>query len=712
MSKVYDLSTISSGVNYLKDGYIEYAKEVICGRALVNLYDGLKPVNRRIIVTLKNDKTKGFTKSARIVGNTLALHPHGDDAVYAAMVLMTDKNGSLAFPSIDGSGEFGGVYKTDPPAAKRYTEAKLSKNCDEYFGEMNGIKMIPNYDSTLSEPEVLPVSFPAVLVNSTSGIAVGFKSNIPSFNFNDVCDLVIEYIENGECHTVIAPDFVTGGYYVKDDKELLKLMETGKGKIKLRGKCVTVGKEIHVTEVPFGKTIQGLIKRINDQNFSSVRNAFDTDDYEHDEGFTVDCTAKNRVDEALYSMYKDTDFQYTYNADINVIKDKKPVRLGVWGVIEEWVKWRRQVLIKDYSYQIENLKVILYESKAFMNVVNAYDRKMELVRIITSEGREAGRKYVRENFTREEVPEDLIRFVSGRTITDYYDGGKYANEFATGQDRINALQHSIDNVDDVIVAQMNALKAKYGSKMQRRTEVTDVDYQFNDALEVNEKVVDNSSCAYSFANGFLKKVKYSLPDDNAEYQFDGYANDTLIAFDNRGRVLRVYCEDLPLDANSNLGTYLPKYLGLDETDDYKITWIGRLTGDTLMLLYKDGNVGFVDTSEWTSNNRRVKVLEKGISSDCANKLGAVITDIPETLFVTDVEGRVAWAYTDDIKRKDRKAKTRVFNLVRNAELDSFSCQSAVNSCLLFNNVGDYHGKLRALDEVDYRGTDEDFIPMM
>ena len=154
----YDLSSITSGVKYLQDGYIEYCEEVISNRALPSIYDGLKPVNRRILVTLYNDKViKNYMKCARISGNTMALHPHGDSSIYAAMVLMTDNNGSLAFPLVDGSGSFGGFYKTDPPAASRYTEAKLHQNAyNEYFNEMNGIDMVPNFDSTMSEPELLP----------------------------------------------------------------------------------------------------------------------------------------------------------------------------------------------------------------------------------------------------------------------------------------------------------------------------------------------------------------------------------------------------------------------------------------------------------------------------------------------------------------------------------------------------------------------------
>lgn len=712
-AQVYDLTTISKGVDYLKDGYIDYAKEVITNRALVDIYDGLKPVNRRILATLHNDKvTKSYMKSARIAGNVLALHPHGDASVYAAMVLMTQKNGSLAFPLIDGSGNFGGVFKDDPPAASRYTEAKLHSNTAEYFEDMNGINMIPNFDSTMNEPEVLPVKFPAVLVNSTSGIAVGFSSNIPSFNFVDVCNLVKEYIKDGQCHTVIEPDFVTGGYYIRNEKELMKLMKAGTGKIKLRARTIIDGKRILVTDVPYGKTVQKLVKQINALNTTAIRNAYDRDDFGKSTLLTIDCSSKNRVDEVLYTVLKDTDMQYSYSADITVVQDGMPKRLGVWSIIEEWVKWRREVLTKEYQFQYDALKESLREAEAFMNVVNAYEKRMELVRIIADSGRAEGKKYIKENWTREEVPEDLIDFCAGRSLPSYHDGGKFAGIAATGEAQLKTIASDIDNVDKIISAQMDALISKYGNVMKRRTEITTKDYSFIEDSTATAKVVDDSYCVYEFKKGFLRKLRVVTGDKDAEYVIEGKSNDTLIAFDNRGRLLRVYCQDLPL-SGTDIGTYLPTYFGLKESDDYKITWIGRMLGQELVLLYKDGNVGFVDTSEWMNNNRNVKVLQKGISVTSAPMLGAVLQELPEMLYVTDEDGNLAWCDTSEIKHKDRTAKTRVFDLKRNTPLDGYLPIEFTTGMTLVNNYGEFRGRLKELKNLeDFRGDANDFIDMM
>ena len=713
--KKYDLSTISPGVEYLKNGYIEYAEEVITGRALPDYYDGLKPVNRRVLEIFRTSKVKGLQKSGTISGEVMGkLHPHGDDAIYQAMVLMTDKNSSLAFPQLKGHGNFGHVYSTDPAAAKRYTECMLLDQAKEYFGEMDGVEMIPNFDSTRSEPSVLPVSFPAVLVNSTSGIAVGFKCNIPSFNFVDVCNLVIEYINDGSCHTVIAPDFVTGGYYVKNDKELMKLMRGGSAKLKLRGKCIVDGKMIHVIEVPFTKVVSRLVTQINNLDANCITNAYDADDYDHTSLFTINCPSKNRTDEAIFELYKNTDFQFTYNADITVVVNGAPKRIGVWELIALWVEKRREILSRSYEVRIRDFRESMREALSFMEVVNARSKCKELVNVITDNGVVAGAAYIRENFTREQVPEDLIQFCASRSLPSYHDGGKYAGEYDRLKVHLDALESDLQDLNKVIVRQMKELIAKYGNDLKRRTEITTKDYIFSEDEDNSEKYVDTTPCVYEFKRtGFLRKAKAQSYADDVDFVMHGTSSDTLIAFDNRGRLLRIYCQDLPL-SGSDIGTYLPVYLNLDETDDYQITWIGKLDGSELMLLYKDGNVGFVDTTEWDNSGRNVKVLNRGIAASVADKLGAVLTEIPEMLFVSDTDGRIAYTYTMDIKRKDRTAKTRVFEMPRNssAELDSYVGMPISKGVLYLDNIREYGSKLRHLASIeDFRGNPEDFVVM-
>lgn len=711
LAKDYTGLQISAGVDYLKDGYADYATEVIVNRALPSLYDGMKPVNRRILYTLYKDKViKNYMKSMRIAGNVLALHPHGDQAVYKAMVLMTDDNGSMQFPVINGHGNFGGVYKTDPPAAPRYTEARLLPQAMEYFGEMSGIDMIDNFDSTLKEPAVLPVSFPAVLVNANTGIAVGFRSNTPSFNFVDVCNLVIEYIKNGRCSTVIEPDFVTGGIYVRNEGELRQLMATGKARLKLRARIKTEGKQLIVTEVPYGKTIQLLIRQINNLEDRSIKNAYDVDDF-NGAGIKINCTSANFTEQAYYTLLRYTDLQYSYSADMTVIDDGKPKRLGVWQIIKRWTEWRKGVVLKELSAQRKALLESIREANAFMAVVNAYDKRMELVRLIADSGKKAGSDYIRSNFTRDEVPADLIDFCASRSLPSYHDGGKYADIVANGRSQLDKLNESISNIGAVIISQMEGLIAKYGSKLTRRTEVTSKDYEFVDTK--SSVVVDDKPCVFEVSRGFIKKLRIGVPTDATEFMFDAKSNDTLIAFDNRGRILRINGSDIVMDG-SPLGTYIPTYAGLKETDDYRITYIGVLDGSELFLLYKDGNIGYVDTSEWDSSKRNVKVLNRGISSSSAEYLGAVLhkDEISDVLFVTDVDGNVGWVNIAKLAKKGRTAKTRAVKLRKNALLDTYFFTDSQSALMKLKNPLEHNEVMRPLRSIeDYLGDLTEFISM-
>lgn len=673
---VTDLKNMSSGVRYLADGYIEYGMSVITDRALASLHDGLKPVQRRIIFTLKKSKSTAPIKSARLTGNVLALHPHGDASIYKSAVPMTDSNGSMAFPLLKGTGAFSSVIDTDKPAAARYTELAYPPQADEFFGEMHGITMIPNFDSTETEPVELPVSFPAVLINASSGIAVGFKSNMPSFNFTDVCNLVKEYIKDGKCTTVIEPDFVTGGEYVHDAKELQKLMQTGRAKLKLRGSYIVNGSKIDVTNLPYGKKIQNIVHQINNLESDYIKNAYDSSDLTHGIAFTVNCKNKQAVQEAIYDLYKNTDFQYTYSADMTVIEDGMPIILGVWGIIEHWVAWRRSVLEKEYNYRLEDAKEALKESKAVMTVVNDREKCIEFVNIVTKNGKRAGAKYIKENFSRDDIPEEYIDFVTNRALSVYNDGGKYKTTFNTIQLEIKELENNLADIDAVISKQMDSLIAKYGKRMPRLTKISKTDYNFTgDKSDTKaEDIKDTSTCYYTMKGNFLRKTPNPVADKSSDViSFVGTASDTLIALDNKGRLMRIYCEDMPMSAMSGLGQYIPRMCGISETDqDYKVVWIGRLTGETLMLLYNDGCVGFVDESEFVGNNRRVKVLEKGISTAHADKLCAVFHEnqIPEALFVTTKDARVGWCIPSELKHKDRKARTRAFRNTTNSVIDS------------------------------------------
>lgn len=712
----FDFSRLTDGMMNLTDGYIEYAKEVIINRALPELRDGLKPVNRRILYTLYHKYKKGErVKSNTVVGDALKFHPHGDASVYSAMVLMVDRNNSMTLPVIEGQGNFGGVHTTAPAAASRYTEVKLSEYADAYFGDMNGIDMKPNYDSTASEPEVLPVSFPAILCNSTTGIAVGFRSNMPSFNFNDVLDLTMEYIKDGECKTVICPDFVTGGYYIKNNKELEKLMRTGKASLKLRGKVIANGKELTVVEFPYGKTIQGLQKQVEKANIAGVRDVGNVDDFDHGVGLLISCANKNIVQEVNLALYRDTDLQCNFSADCMAVLNETPIRLGVWGIVAEWVRWRREVVRKELQTVLDAYKAELKFPRSFIEVIKYPEKVQEITRRVVKESDDSAVEYILAEYDNEIIDRECAEWIIKRRLNEFRTGGKHLNRYNSLVESINLYEGYLADVDSVILTQLADLKAKWGSRFPRKTEITNLDYDFQVAETDEEKVIDTTECLYVVKNGFLKK-HYSLAqntqDIDADFCFTASASAILVAVDNRGRIIRIYCEDIPYSGSTEFGTYIPRYAGLDETDDYRIWWCGDIKDANKMIIYKDGNVGFFSLEGWEASARKIRVIEEGIAVSVADKVGAVI-DVPEVLYAMNNKGQFGYILTENIKRKHRTAKTRVFNLKPGDYLTHYAAVTEDESSEMVFHLERYEApKLNYLaSPEDWCAEEEVFVPM-
>ena len=255
----------------LKSNYMPYAMSVILSRAIPEI-DGLKPSHRKLLYTMYNMGllNGGTIKSANIVGRTMQLNPHGDASIYETLVRLSRGNESLLYPYVESKGNFGKAYsKNMMYAASRYTEAKLAPICAELFADIdkNTVDFVDNYDNTMKEPRLLPVTFPSVLCNVTTGIAVGMASSIASFNIKEVCETVIALMKNRQhiiSDTLIAPDFVGGGYIIYDRYELEKIYETGKGSVKVRARysydrsynC------IDITEIPPTTTSEAIIDKI------------------------------------------------------------------------------------------------------------------------------------------------------------------------------------------------------------------------------------------------------------------------------------------------------------------------------------------------------------------------------------------------------------------------------------------------------------------
>ena len=354
----------------MKKSYIDYAMSVIIARALPDVRDGLKPVQRRVLydmseLGIKYDKP--YRKCARIVGDTMGkYHPHGDSSIYESLVVMAQdfKKGMIM---VDGHGNFGSI-EGDGAAAMRYTEARLAKLTQEVFLQdldKNVVDFVPNFDETEKEPEVLPVRIPNLLVNGAEGIAVGMATSIPTHNLGEVVDAVVAYMKNNEITTkelmqyVKGPDFPTGGIVVNKD-ELLDIYETGMGKIKLRGKVEVEDmkggkKRLVITEIPYTMIGAGIGKFLNDVaalvEAKKTTDIVDISNMSSKEGIRIVLELKRDADvENLKNMlYKKTRLEDTFGVNMLAVADGKPETLGLKGIIEHHVDFQFELATRKYK---------------------------------------------------------------------------------------------------------------------------------------------------------------------------------------------------------------------------------------------------------------------------------------------------------------------------------------------------------------------------
>ena len=356
----------------MKNSYRDYAMSVIVSRAVPDVRDGLKPVQRRILysmIELGLDPNKPHRKSARIVGDTMGkYHPHGDSSIYDALVNMS-KDYSLMVPLVDGHGNFGSI-DGDGAAAMRYTEARLSPGAMALLNHLEKglIDFNPNFDGSEKEPVVLPAMIPNLLINGTTGIAVGMSTNIPPHNPDEVIEGVMAYMDNPDItikelmNYIPAPDFPTGGTIINVD-DMEQIYETGEGKIRIRAKVEIENgdngrKNIVITEIPYtvagnkSKLVENLSNLIKDKVFDEI---YDVRDESSKEGIRIVIEVKRDrdINNLLNGLYKKTVMEDTYSVNFLAIKDQQPVTFNLKGLIKEFVDFQEELYTKEYNYLLD-----------------------------------------------------------------------------------------------------------------------------------------------------------------------------------------------------------------------------------------------------------------------------------------------------------------------------------------------------------------------
>ena len=597
MEKVNESTTIiPDGLKTLTSGYMDYVKYVIFDRALVNI-DGLKPSQRRILTTMYEiEKAKNLTKCATIVGSVLKLHPHGDCAVYGTLCRMIDSAGFWNIPVIKGKGSFQSTFTTAPSSASRYTECCLREEARLYFDDMAGINRVPNYDNTRTEPELLPVKYPSVLCNASTGIAVGIASNIPSFNYHDVLDATIEVIRTGDLKKPIAPYFsggLFGGEYVWNETELWSIMRTGRGSMRFRGKWVVDKKTITITEIPY-YTTEEAIKKVADE-MPEVKSCTSLTDIKGME-IQVECMNQQCVEEVLQKLIFESDLQMNVKANIVVIgEDNTPKRLGVIDLIKEWVIFRKRVLTKMFTERREALKYEIAKNEAFIKVVSDPEIKNKFINALTGSSEDNAEVVLAQVLPG--VDRSIYTWIVDKKIRSLASPNRAQTALANAKSELENINKYLDDLDSYIVNELTNLNKMY--RFPRKTEITHIDYN---QAKGEEEVYDVD---VTINDKFVSKVRASEYGLGIKCK----SNDTIIAMDSLGRLLKVNLKDIPETSTKSLGTYIPSLLKLK--DDFQIVNYKLAEKVTESYLYSDGCVSVIDYSEWCDAKKGRKVINNG-----------------------------------------------------------------------------------------------------
>lgn len=609
----------------MKTAYIDYSMSVIVARALPDVRDGLKPVHRRILYDMSNVlnlySDKPYRKSARIVGDVLGkFHPHGDSSVYDAMVRMAQE-WSLRYRLVDGQGNFGSV-DGDSPAAMRYTEARMMKITDEVMADIdkNTVDFRPNFDETILEPTVLPTKVPLLLVNGTSGIAVGMATNMPPHNLSEVVDACCAYIDNPEIETsellryVKAPDFPTGGI-VYGYEGVREAYETGRGRVIMRSKTeiehTSTGREcIIVTEIPYMVNKAEMIKKIADLiNEKKLEGIAYINDESDRSGMRIVIILKTDAvaSVVLNNLYKYTPLQTSFPVNNIALVDGRPMLLTLRDMIKYFVRHRHDVVVRRAKYDLEQAEKRAHILEGLLIAVDNIDEVIRIIR--TAKTPDEAKIGLIERFSLSEVQAAAIIDMRLRALTGL-ERDKLKAEYDELCKWIEYLKEVLVNTElqmKIIKDEMIELREKYGD--ERRTELVMSAEEFNpeDFYADEEMVITISHMGYikrtplteyrtQNRGGVGMKGSATRDEDFIEHIYVTTMHNTMLFFTEKGRCywLKVYA--IPEGSRSSKGRALQNVIQI-EPDDKIRAYI---------------NVRRLDDKEYVDNNYIIMCTKAGI----------------------------------------------------------------------------------------------------
>ena len=607
----------------LDENYMPYAMSVIVSRAIPEI-DGFKPSHRKLLYTMYKMGllTGGRTKSANIVGQTMRLNPHGDQAIYETMVRLAKGNESLLHPFVDSKGNFGKVYSRDMAyAASRYTEAKLSPICAELFRDLDcdAVDFVDNYDNTTKEPALLPTTFPNVLVSANQGIAVGMASQICGFNLGEVCETTIAYLKNPEhdiTATLIAPDFPTGGEIVCGGDDLRAIYRTGRGGVKVRARWRYDKGEnvIEVYEIPYSTTIEAILDKVAELvKAGKVKEIADMRDETDLSGLKLAIDLKRGVEpeKLMAKLFRLTPLQDTVSCNFNILIAGMPRVMGVGEVLEEWTAWRTDCVKRRVYFVLNRKKEKLHLLQGLKRILLDIDKAIKIIRETEEEADVIPNLMI--GFGIDQVQAEYVAEIKLRNINKEYIL-KRVQETAALAEEIEDLEDTLAKparIRKIIIGELEDVKKKYAAP--RRTGVV---YSH----EVEEDVEEDAPEDYPVhlflsREGYFKKItpqslrmsgeqKYKEGDGPRQY-FEATNNTELMFFTDKQQVYKTRASEFGETKASLLGDYLPAKLGMDAGENVIFLCLPGDYSGALLFFFENGRAARVALSAYaTTSNRR------------------------------------------------------------------------------------------------------------
>ena len=614
----------------MKTSYIDYAMSVIVSRALPDVRDGLKPVHRRILYSMYEDgitSDKPYRKCANTVGSVLGrYHPHGDSSVYDAMVRLA-QDFSMRYPLIDGHGNFGSI-DGDSPAAMRYTEARMAKISNYMLAdiEKNTVNFMPNYDDRLQEPTVLPAKIPALLINGSSGIAVGMATNIPPHNLAEVIDGVVAYINNTNISLkdmlkiIKGPDFPTGGV-ILSHSELKQAYETGKGKVYMRAKMHIENdssdrKSIVITEFPYQVNKSSLLQKIatfreeNKYNFGEIAEIRDESDRQG-----IRAVIKLKKDANVKTIYeallKNTELQTTFGINMVAIANGKPKQMSLMDIISYYTEYQREIILRRSKYDLEQAKEREHILSGLIIAIKNIDAVVKIIK--TSQNTTEAKKRLREKFNLSERQAQAILDMRLARLTSL-EVYKLEAELKKLRELIKELTAIVNSKKlqfNIVKEELLQIKKQY--KSDRKTRISKTEENLQIALEPKQPVAQNVIILKSAQGNFkcvnLRQYNYAQKEVNENntlfdvhtLKFETESTKTLLAFSNLGNCFKVDVKDFSESRYRDKGceeSKIFKELGSNETIVALFDNDETNGKDNLIFLTKQGMIKKTAFSEY------------------------------------------------------------------------------------------------------------------